>query len=80
MKINNDASDHKEGQVFKNSDDINKKNRKVLPIKNQNNEISVQPINSGSNLEEEQKSNVEINPSNNLSTNHTNIEDTKPGK
>ena len=80
-KMNNDASDHKEGQVFKeNSEDINTNNRKVLPIKYQNNEISVQSINRGSNLEEEQKSSVEINLSNNLSINHTNIEDAKPGK
>ena len=79
--MNNDASDHKEGQMFKeNSENINTNNRKALPIKNQNNEISVQSINSGSNLEEEQKSSVEINPSNNLSINHTNIEDTKPSK
>ena len=79
--VNYENSDNKEWQVLKeNSDNMNTNNRKIILLKYQNNEISVQSISSGNNLEEEQKSSVEINPSNNLRINHTNLEDIKSGK
>ena len=79
--VNYENSDNKEWQVLKeNSDNMNTNNRKIIPLKYQNSEISVQSISRGNNLEEEQKSSVEINPSNNLSISQTNLEDTKSGK
>ena len=65
----------KEDQISKTQfDDANINVRKVLPIHYKSNEISVQSINrSGILEEEEQKSSVNMNSSNNLSINQTNF-------